>query len=215
MSIDGLRQGDGLSIVFFNILASRIYKRQLATLNRRGILYAIADYVKIAAPLPPPPSVIAEIVDSFDEVAWTEKGLTTQVVKNRIFVQPSARNGWSELLQTVPRDSSVALIPSRHLSDPQDLDSARLWHAEDGFNVLGTSLGTPDYIKAYLFVKGVKHRQVLTFNNEVDAAYFPREAVAMLTGVAGSRLTHLLKSVPKTSKTEPWMRDMDSANVST
>jgi hypothetical protein len=52
MSIDGLMQGDAPTTVFFSILAARIYRRQLATLNDRGVLFAIADDVKIAAPPP-------------------------------------------------------------------------------------------------------------------------------------------------------------------
>jgi hypothetical protein len=36
---------------------------------------------------------------------------------------------------------------------------------------------------------------VLTFIQEVAAAGFFREAVAMLTGAAGMRITHLLKTV--------------------
>ena len=40
------------------------------------------DDVKIAAL----PDVIDEIVDTFSDVAWNEAGLTTQVIKNRIYV---------------------------------------------------------------------------------------------------------------------------------
>ncbi len=80
MSIDGLRQVDAPATVFFNILAARIYKKQLAVLDGRGVLFAIADDVKIAAP----PTVIENIVDSFAGIAWNEAGLTTQVVKNMI-----------------------------------------------------------------------------------------------------------------------------------
>ena len=65
MSVDGFRQGAAPASIFFNILAARIYRRQLATLNGRGVLFAIVDDVKIAAPS----AVIAEIVDTFAEVA--------------------------------------------------------------------------------------------------------------------------------------------------
>jgi hypothetical protein len=65
MSVDGFRQGDAPASIFFNILAARISRRQLATLNGRGVLFAIVDDVKIAAPL----AVIAEIVNTFAEVA--------------------------------------------------------------------------------------------------------------------------------------------------
>jgi hypothetical protein len=37
----------------------------------------------------------------------------------------------------------------------------------------------------------------------------------MLTGVAGHRLTHLLKSIQKDPDTVKWMREMDMAHVST
>jgi hypothetical protein len=45
MSIDGFRQGDALASIFFNILAAMIYRRQLPTLNGRGVLFAIVDDV--------------------------------------------------------------------------------------------------------------------------------------------------------------------------
>ena len=85
MSVDGFRQGDAHASFFFNILAARICRRQLATLDGREVLFAIVDDVKIVAP----PSVIAEIVDTFSDIAWHEAGLTTQAIKNRIYVQPS------------------------------------------------------------------------------------------------------------------------------
>ena len=80
MSVDGLGQGDAPATVFFNIMAARIYRRQLAKLNGRGVLFGIADDVKIAAPQ----NVIGEIVDSFADVAKHEAGLTTQVAKIKI-----------------------------------------------------------------------------------------------------------------------------------
>ena len=77
-------------------------------------------------------------------------------------------------------------------------------------------MGSPDFIESYLFGKGIKHRPLLNFIQEVASACFPREAVAMLTGRAdGPRLTHLLKSVEKNPGTESWMKEMDSANVGT
>ncbi len=36
MSIDGLRQGDAPATVYFNILAARIYRKQLALLTEEG-----------------------------------------------------------------------------------------------------------------------------------------------------------------------------------
>ena len=153
-------------------------------------------------------------------MAWHEAALTTQVVKNMIYVQPTARAGWSQFLDSTPKDPTVALpiydIPDGNfLTDPLDKESARLWPESDGINVLGTPLGTPDFIESYLFGKGIKHRQLLCFIQEVVAAGFPREAVSMLTGATFPRLAHLLKSVEKNPRTKSWMREMDSAPLAT
>jgi hypothetical protein len=126
MAIDGFKKGDATASIFFNILAARIYKRQLATLNGRGVLFAIVDNVKVAAP----PTVIAEIVDSFAEVAWQEAGPITQVIKNRIYVRPTARFGWTQFMESTPRNPS-ALLPILDIHDGSfpldhsDPDSAR------------------------------------------------------------------------------------------
>ena len=160
-------------------------------------------------------------MDSFTEaVAWQEAGLTIQVIKNRIYVQPSAREGWIQFLEDTPRNPLEALpihdIPDGgFLTDPSNGLSTRQWIDEDGIKVLGTPLGSSDFIESYLFGKGIKHRQLLTFIQEVAEACFPREAVAMLTGAASPRLTHLLKSLERNSSTEAWMNEMDSAHVST
>ena len=73
MSIDGLRQGDAPAIVYFNILVARVYKKQLATMDGRGVLFAVADDLRVLGP----PEVIGEIVEAFPKVAWEEAGLTT------------------------------------------------------------------------------------------------------------------------------------------
>jgi hypothetical protein len=44
-----------------------------------------------------------------------------------------------------------------------DLDIIRIWPANDGVNVLGTPLGSPELIESYLFGKGIKHKQLLSF----------------------------------------------------
>jgi hypothetical protein len=166
------------------------------------------------------PAVIAQITEAFTELALQEAGLTTHVVKNMIFVQPYARSGWNRFLDSTPKDPSASLpihdIPDgSHLKDPLDLDSPRVWPTEEGINVLGTPLGPPDFIESYLFGKGHKHRQLLSFITEVIAIGFPREAVAMLTGAAGPHLTHLLKSLEKNESTQKWTAEMNTAHVST
>ncbi len=86
MSIEGFRQGDAPATVYFNILVARVYRRLLVVLDGRGVLFAIADDVKTAAP----PAVAGEIVAVFADIAWTKTGLKTQPQKNRIYVQHSA-----------------------------------------------------------------------------------------------------------------------------
>ena len=57
--------------------------------------------------------------------------------------------------------------------------------------------------------------KLLLFIQEVAAAGFPREAVAMLTGAASQKLIYLLKTVQKNPQTAQWMREMNGAHVST
>ncbi len=164
MSIDGLRQGDAPATVYFNIMVARVKKMQLAILDGRGVLFAVADDLKILAP----PAVICEIVAVFPKIAWEEAGLTTHTLKNRIYVQPSARNGWHHLLESTSRDSSLPLLihcipDGSTLMDDFDSDSYRRWSDDDGINILGTPLGSPAFIESYMFVKRVKHRMLLNF----------------------------------------------------
>ena len=101
MSVDGLRQGDAPATVYFNILVVRVYKKQLATLDGRGVLFAVVDDFRVLGP----PEVIGEIVEAFPKVAWEEARLTTRTAKNKIFVQPSARSGWRMFLEFTPPKS--------------------------------------------------------------------------------------------------------------
>ena len=57
MSCEALRQGDAPATVYFNVMATRVYKKQLQILNGRGVLFAVADDVKILGP----PAVIKEL----------------------------------------------------------------------------------------------------------------------------------------------------------
>ncbi len=91
----------------------------------------------------------------------------------------------------------------------------RIWPSDDGIDVLGTPLGSLEFVESYLFGKGMKHRELLYFITEVASVGFPREAVAMLTGAAGPGLTHLLKSVEKNTMPDKLMWEMDTAHVST
>ena len=72
------------------------------------------------------------------------------MIKNRIYVQPSAREGWAHYLDILPRNPSASLpihdiLDGDYLTDPLDPDSCRLWPDEDEVNVLGTPLSTPDF----------------------------------------------------------------------
>ena len=89
MSIDELRQGDAPAMVYFNILVARVYKKQLALLDGKGSIFAVLNDLRILAP----PAVIREMVEVFPVTAWKEACLTTQTLKNKVYIQPFARNG--------------------------------------------------------------------------------------------------------------------------
>jgi hypothetical protein len=50
MSCEGLTQGDAPATIYFNVLDTRVYKKQLRILDGRGVLFAVADDVKILGP---------------------------------------------------------------------------------------------------------------------------------------------------------------------
>ena len=87
MSCESLRQGDAPTTFYFNVLAARVYRKQLRILDGTGVLLAVADDVSLLGP----PEVIAEMAEGFPALALEEASLTTQTVKNRIYVQPSAQ----------------------------------------------------------------------------------------------------------------------------
>ncbi len=101
MSCEGLRQGDAPATVYFNVLAARVYRKQLRLLDGRGVLLAVVDDVKILGT----PEVIAEMAEGFLALAWEEAGLTTLTVKNRIYVKSSAQANWLLFLDLAPRNA--------------------------------------------------------------------------------------------------------------
>jgi hypothetical protein len=128
MSCEGLRQGDAPATVYFNVLAARVYKKQLRILDGRGVRFAVADDVKLLGP----PEVIAEMAEGFPTLAWEEARLTTQTEKNRIFVQSSAQANWCSFMECTPRNAQSDLpvhdIPDgSERVDPFD----RPWHRKD------------------------------------------------------------------------------------
>jgi len=56
---------DAPTTVYFKVLAAQVYRKKMELLNGRGVLFAIADHVKILVP----PVVIKELVESFPTVA--------------------------------------------------------------------------------------------------------------------------------------------------
>jgi hypothetical protein len=111
--------------------------------------------VKILAPS----AVIAELIDGFLVLAWSEAGLITQSVKNKLCVQPSAQSGWSHYLSSTPRSSSIELplhdiLDGSELYDPLDPLNWRNWPLHDGVNIMGTLVRSPGFEKDYLSGKG-------------------------------------------------------------
>jgi len=103
--VDAKRKSIGFFGLVNFVASAKVYMKQLAFLDGRGVLFAIDDDVKILAP----PAVIGKIVEVFAEVAWAEAGLATQTVTDKIFVQPSAREVWRHFLEPTPRNPSLPL----------------------------------------------------------------------------------------------------------
>jgi hypothetical protein len=189
--------------------------KQLRILDGRGVLFAVADDVKLLGP----PEVIAEMAEGFPAMAWEEAGLATRKVKNRIYVQSSVQANWCRFMDLTPRNAHSELpehdIPDgNERVDPFDRNSERVWVDENGVNILGTPLGTPAFVSSYLKGKGLKHLLLLRFIKDVASAGFPREAELMLKGAAVPRMSHILKSVQKSQHSRGWMREMDGAHIS-
>ena len=96
-------------------------------------MIAIPNDVKIIAS----PVVIADLAKGFPALAWEEAGLNSQAVKNRIFVQPSARQGWKDFLATRDRNLDTTLpihdIPDdSYKPNSTDGDGMRMWPVDDG-----------------------------------------------------------------------------------
>ena len=65
MSCEGLGQGDAPTTVYFNVLAARVYRKHIRILNGRGVLFAVADAVKLLGP----PEVTTEMAEGFPSLA--------------------------------------------------------------------------------------------------------------------------------------------------
>jgi hypothetical protein len=76
MTCEDLRQGDAPASVYFNVMIARVYKKQFDVLAGRGVLFTVADDVKILAPH----AVIVELAEGFPTLAWNETVLNTQSV---------------------------------------------------------------------------------------------------------------------------------------
>ena len=123
MSCEGLRQGNAPVSVYFNVLMARVCKKHIVTLAGRGVLFAIVDVLKILAP----PVVIAKLAEGLPALAWSEAGLKTQSVNNRLYVQPSAQLGWNHYLSTTPdgSESSSTNLPVHDIPDGSESFATR------------------------------------------------------------------------------------------
>ena len=197
MSSEDLRQGDAPATIYFKVLATRVYKKQLRILDGRGVLLAVADDVKL---LGLPEVIAAEMSKGFPALALEEAGLTTHTVKNRMYVQSSAQANWCRFLDLTPSNAQSELpvhdIPDgSERVDSFDPDNERVWLNENRVHILGTPLGTAAFVSSYLHGKGLKHFLLLRFIKDVASAGFPRKVELMLKGAAVPRLSHILRSV--------------------
>ncbi len=107
--------------VLFNIVAVRLYSALMKIIENRGVLFSVADDVKISGP----PSILAEIVAQLPALAISEEGLKTQASKNCVCVPPSARETWLSYLEDNPCSSDLS-IPCLH-----DIPDGRLQASDD------------------------------------------------------------------------------------
>jgi hypothetical protein len=131
-------------------------------------------------------------------------------VKNRISVQPCAREGWTWFIIDTPSSSSTSLpvhdIPDGSFKlEPFDPDYLRMWPDNNGVNILGTPVGTFAFVESFMQSKGLKHRQLLDFIKEVAEAGYSRQAIAMFIGAAAPRKTNIIKLIQKSARTIQWI----------
>ena len=101
----------------------------------------------------------------------------------------------SPSLLDIPDDSSYWDLPE---CDRVDADpDSREWLDSDGITVLGTPLGTPGFVQNFLEDKLQAQTNLSEFITEVALMGHSREAIAMLTGAAIPRQSHVLKSIVK------------------
>jgi hypothetical protein len=70
-------------------------------------------------------------------------------------------------------------------------------------------------MQAYLDSKLNKQIFLMSFIEDAATAGYSREATTMLSGSTAPRMTHILKSIPKTEDTSAWMIATDEAHIST
>ncbi len=105
LSCEGIKKGDAPARVYFNVLAAIVYRKQLQLLRGRGILFAVADDVKILGS----PEVITEVAEGFPALTWEEAGLSTRTVKNRFYVKHAAKAIWCRFLDSSPKNELFEL----------------------------------------------------------------------------------------------------------
>ncbi len=65
--------GGRTSHIILQRLSNKGIQKKLRILEGRGVLFAVADDVKLLGP----PEVIAEMAEGFPSLTWEEAGLTT------------------------------------------------------------------------------------------------------------------------------------------
>ena len=86
-----MRKGETAANVFFNILATRLYKAFMKTLDDKGRVFGLTDDVNIVYS----PEVMGDIVIKL-------LALTTHATKNRVYIQPTPRASWVSYLDDDP-----------------------------------------------------------------------------------------------------------------
>jgi hypothetical protein len=218
MSCEGLRHGSALAIVYFDVLTSRVYKKQLRILDgSEGSLVRGGQLRETLGPVGGQ-SRVGKRLSGFGlgrsrphHHDGEEPGLSAALRPSHAyrcrFLDDTPRNAQSELPAHAIPDGSERV-------DSFDPDSERVWEDENEVNILGTPLGTPAFVSSYPKGKGLKHLLLLRFIRDVASTGFPRETELVLKGAAVPRLSHILRSVHKISLSIGWMQEMDGAHLS-
>ena len=114
-----IRQGNAPATIYFNALATRVYRKHLVLMKGREILFAITDDLNILAP----PVVIRELAESFPTIALEEASgpnhSNSQELPHLRLAHSSSKVGTQHGLNP-PARNSLTELPVHDIPDGSD-----------------------------------------------------------------------------------------------